>query len=195
MWTLEKKKENRKAKKLEKARIYDEKVANGLIEEREYGLGANTMFLRFYDSTMNHVRHSRLMNAMMFGQPIVMDCGYEEYMTKRETKNCTKQLQLSFACNRSHDDPFDMYFCNVNLDGYLSKELQRFIPTVLDDDFPLHVKTESYLDLFDKKRLVYLTPHCHNEMTEFDHDAVYIIGAFVDRVIFLNINLLSYLSY
>jgi Trm5-related predicted tRNA methylase len=39
---------------------------------------------------------------------------------------------------------------------------------------------ESYIDLFDKDRLIYLTPDSPNEMTHFDHDAVYILGGIYD---------------
>jgi hypothetical protein len=36
--------------------------------------------------------------------------------------------------------------------------------------------TNLYIDLFDKNRLDYLTPDSPNEITHFDHDAVYILG-------------------
>ena len=39
---------------------------------------------------------------------------------------------------------------------------------------------ESYLSKFPKEKLIYLTPHCKEEMKHFDHDAVYIIGGIVD---------------
>lgn len=79
-------------------------------------------------------------------------------------------------------DPFDMHFCNLKKDGPLSAALQKQIPTMYDPEFPLNIHEKSYLDLFSKEQLVYLTPHCREEMEEFDHDAVYIIGALVDRV-------------
>jgi hypothetical protein len=39
---------------------------------------------------------------------------------------------------------------------------------------------ELYIDLFDKDRLVYLTPDSPNEMTHFDHNAVYILVGIYD---------------
>lgn len=48
--------------------------------------------------------------------------------------------------------------------------------------FPLNVHTNSYLDLFPKEQLVYLTPHCREELRTYDHDAIYIIGGIVDKV-------------
>lgn len=43
-----------------------------------------------------------------------------------------------------------------------------------------HSTRDLYLDLFDKDRLVYLTPDSPNEMTHFDHNAVYILGGIYD---------------
>ncbi|CAF0856744.1 unnamed protein product [Adineta ricciae] len=43
-----------------------------------------------------------------------------------------------------------------------------------------HSTRDQYIDLFHKDRLVYLTPDSPNEMTHFDHDAVYIVGGIYD---------------
>ena len=37
-----------------------------------------------------------------------------------------------------------------------------------------------YIDLFDEDPLVYLTPNSPNEMTQYDHDIVYILGGIYD---------------
>ena len=43
-----------------------------------------------------------------------------------------------------------------------------------------HSTQELYIDLFDKDRLIYLTPDSPNEMTHYDHDSVYILGGIYD---------------
>lgn len=48
--------------------------------------------------------------------------------------------------------------------------------------FPLNIHEDSYLNHFPKEKLVYLTPHCRNDLEEFNHDDIYIIGAMVDMV-------------
>lgn len=48
--------------------------------------------------------------------------------------------------------------------------------------FPLNVHECSYLDLFPKQQLCYLTPHCREELLEYDPDTTYIIGGIVDKV-------------
>ena len=40
---------------------------------------------------------------------------------------------------------------------------------------------KSYLDLFPKEKLIYLSPNSKNEMHEVDEDKVYIIGVLADE--------------
>ena len=48
------------------------------------------------------------------------------------------------------------------------------------EHIPMTVSSESYLDLFPKEKLVYLTPDSKEELIEWDHTKVYIVGALVD---------------
>jgi ribonuclease P protein 1 len=151
-------------------------------DEMKYGLQNNTLFLRIYQTSMAHFYNSRLMPAIMFEPNIVFDCGYEDNMVYREIHNCAKQLQIAFSINRIHASPMHQYFCNLKTGGMLEEHLILGMPTFLDVDFPATVTSQSYLDLFPKDQLVYLTPHTKIEMTEYDPDMVYIIGAMVDKV-------------
>lgn len=118
----------------------------------------------------------------MHGQSVVIDCSYEKHMVFRETLNAAKQLTFVFGDNRIHKEPFNIHLCNVNHEGKFMKQLERNIPSLTEPWFPLNIHEKSYLDIFAKENLVYLTPHCRNELTEFDHDAVYIVGCMVDKV-------------
>lgn len=186
MWKNQIKKENEKIKREEKKKATAERleIKRELNQQNEhliYGLNFNSMFMRIYDTTITKFQNSRLINAMMYGQKIVFDCSYDEFMNRQEASNTGKQLMISFAENRMNDQPFDIHFCNVNMKSYSFEILKKFIPTCLDIDFPMNLHTESFNDLFDKRRLVYLTPHCNNELTHFNHDDIYIIGAMVDK--------------
>ncbi|XP_063990012.1 mitochondrial ribonuclease P protein 1 homolog [Diachasmimorpha longicaudata] len=189
LFSLEKKKEH----KAEKKKLQRETREKFLAEEKtrdtsdipawlDYRLGRNSPFLRFYDSTMNQLGNWRLLKAMMWGQKLVMDCGYEHEMTRMERKNCARQMMLTWAANRDHIEPFDIHFCNFNPKGDLHEDFQAFIPTMYEDDFPMNITSKSYLEVFDKNQLVYLTPDSHVELREIDPDAIYIIGALVDKL-------------
>ncbi|XP_056636359.1 mitochondrial ribonuclease P protein 1 homolog isoform X1 [Diorhabda sublineata] len=192
LFKVSKKKENIKAKKEEKRIAYEnflnEKQQQPKAEETleefalKYDLQHNNMFLRFYETTMNQMYNNRLIQALQFGQKLVVDCGYDINMTRRENINCAKQLMLLFAENRMHDDPFDVHYCNANKESTLIKAFHKYIPTMYEPWFPLNIHECSYLDMYPKNQLVYLTPHCREEVQEFDHDAIYIIGAIVDKM-------------
>ena len=119
---------------------------------------------------------------MQFGQKIVLDCSYDEYMTKREAINAAKQIMILFSENRNHINPFDIHLCNLTPNSTTMKYLLKHIPTLLDKEFPLNVHENSFMDLFPKEQLVYLTPHCKTDMNSYSHDSIYIIGAMVDKV-------------
>ena len=146
-----------------------------------YGLNRNTLFVRLREDTEFAFYHNRVVQEMKFGQPLVFDVGYTEHMNQREAKNCAKQLELCFHMNRFHKYPFDLRFCNANEEEYMVQYMKRLMPRMYDMDYPIHVTSESYLDLFPRERLVYLTPHAKDTLMEFDTDTVYIIGALVDK--------------
>lgn len=181
LFKIEKKTENIKKKK-EVAKIEREKYKESIVvNDNEYKLHKISLFMRIYDTTINRYYNSRLMQAMMFGQKIVVDCGYDNHMTLRESAECAKQLSFLFSENRVHRDPFDLHFCNVNKSSFLMQKFNNIIPTAYDSDFPLNINECSYTEIFDKSKLVYLTPHCKNEMEAYDPDSIYIIGALVDK--------------
>lgn len=102
-------------------------------------------------------------------------------MTRHEARSAANQLAWSFTANRNDREPFDLHFCNVNFDGVTMQQLERNIPTMRRDTFPMHLHEGSYVDLYPKENLVYLTPHCDNDLAEYDGNKIYIIGAMVDK--------------
>lgn len=187
LWHIEKKHENLEKKKIQKAEALVERKAKEKLEAEEnnhiiYGIAHTGFLLRIYDTTINHWHNNKLIRAMQFGQKIVLDCSYDEYMNKRESVNTAKQLMLCFAENRAHDDPFDMHFCNTNFNGTTMQYLEKHIPTMRDASFPMHIHAQCFTDIFPKEKLVYLTPHCRTELLEYNPDNIYIIGGIVDKI-------------
>lgn len=118
----------------------------------------------------------------MYGQKIVVDCSYDNFMNKKEGQNAAKQLTHLFSENKYHQDPYDLHLCNVNKKSECIQQLYSYIPTIEEPDFPLTLHEESYLDIFPKNKIVYLTPHCKNDL-KYSHDDIYVIGCMVDKVI------------
>ncbi|XP_039957335.1 mitochondrial ribonuclease P protein 1 homolog [Bactrocera tryoni] len=187
LWQVEAKKQAKERKKEERAvQVLERKEE--MRKEREenqhiiYGLGHTSLFLRIYDTTINNFQNNRLIRAMQFSPKIVLDCSYDRHMTRREALNAAKQLMLCFAENRAHDDPFDLHYCNVNINSVCTKALNRYIPTMFNTEFPMNVHENCFTELFPKENLVYLTPHCRTDLEVYNPDNVYIVGAMVDTV-------------
>jgi len=45
-----------------------------------------------------------------------------------------------------------------------------------DKSLPMHLHEGSYLDVFPKDKLIYLTSHCREDLTDYNPDAIYIVG-------------------
>lgn len=61
------------------------------------------------------------------------------------------------------------------------KILLKNIPTIETPAFPASVSDKSFAELFPKEKLVYLTPDSNNELSEFNDEDIYIVGAIVDK--------------
>lgn len=177
LFLIEKKKENRLVRKLEKRAERIEHYENLPVNDHiGYGLLRNSMFHRIYEKQMNSLYNYRLCEAMLYGQDILIDCGYEGHMSPKELTNCAKQLLLMWSYNRTHRDPFNIVFCNFNKDGTVFKQLSKTIPTIDEPTFPLNYTQKNYLELYPREKLVYLTPHCNVQLKKYNYDDVYIIG-------------------
>lgn len=96
----EMKRENkRKLKQMNKEKREEEerlKIENPPQEggHIEYGLWRNSIFLKILETSMNHFYNSRVIQAMLFGQPLVVDLDFEEHMSSKERQNCAYQIQV-----------------------------------------------------------------------------------------------------
>ncbi|KAF2361164.1 tRNA methyltransferase TRMD/TRM10-type domain [Trinorchestia longiramus] len=186
LFIKEMKKINKKEKGSKKRAFSNEKHAQVLEEltteegRLTYGLWRNAMFIKWLKQNINDIESHKLIQAKLYGQPIVFDYDFDEYMVSREKKALAKQVCECIGNNRSHREPFYIHMCNFRQEEEIAKTTLKAIPPLLHDDFLVDVHSEDYLDVFPKDKLVYLTPHCRDEVGDFDHDAVYIIGGFID---------------
>lgn len=138
--------------------------------------------MRISDKKISEFYNSRLISAILHEPIIIYDLGYDECMEPFEQENCAKQLLLSFSTNRMHEEPFNLYFCNVNNNSVIMQKLHKFLPHIYEPYFPLNITSKSYLEIFNKKQLVYLTPNAQTSLKNFDPNLIYIIGGIVDKV-------------
>lgn len=180
-WKIERKDENRKKKQELRREMRKTEKKDKDDDQNPYGLNKCTIFHRIRDQQMNQFYNGRLISAMLYEPTIVFDLDYEQYMAPNEQLNCAKQLLLSFSENRVHNNPFNLYFCNAKRDSLIMQKLHQIMPNLYNTDFPLNITSKSYLEVFDKNKLVYLTPHTNTIMKTYNPDLIYIIGGMVDK--------------
>lgn len=174
-------KRRKEERRLERLAAKEEKlkkaVEDGSINHIQYGI-ENTIFLFIREQSIHRFQNYRQAYAAMFGQTLVFDLDYEQEMTNRELINAADQLQEAFATNRLSPDPFNLVFCNLKGEQY-KRHMYKSIPHLGKPSCLITVTENSYLDLYPKEKLVYLTPDARQPL-RYSDDAIYIIGAMVD---------------
>ncbi|XP_048396744.1 tRNA methyltransferase 10 homolog C isoform X1 [Stegostoma tigrinum] len=176
-------KEGKKKATKEKQKIKQEQAKYQKEKENEGGIELrNTFLLQFWQRSFDVMYNWRAAQSMMFGQPLIFDMSYESYMARREMENTISQLLECEGFNRRSLDPFHLYFCNMIPEGSYHKEfLKRYGDAW--DRLLITVTEKSYVDVFPKDKLVYLTADSPSVLKSFQHDKIYIIGSVVDKSI------------
>ena len=109
---------------------------------------------------------------------IVFDFRYE-YLHTRENLFASIYRQFGEVISTNHkvDEPFQINFCNYNSDGYFNKKYGQNMG--IDENLIFETKN-SYMDVFPREKLIYLSKAAEKEMEKFDYNKVYIIGCMID---------------
>lgn len=156
-----------------------------------YRLYMNNLFLRLRNLHIDRFYNYRLLQAMMFAPTILVDCGYESFLVDRHIDRTSVQIIQMWARNRDHVSPFHIQFCNLNPQGLLMERLREGICNIDDPAYPFFHSSKSYLEMYPKEKLVYLTPHVNSVLTKFNADDIYILGPCKKKSFFLFILLRS----
>ncbi|CAH1786206.1 unnamed protein product [Owenia fusiformis] len=138
------------------------------------------LHIKIHRSYMSRYWNNGLVRALMFGQPIVFDMGFTEYMTEKENIGAVEQIAMAYGQNKMNYEPFNIHFCNCAPDSKSSLWLNDKLKNEFVQQPLCEITSKSYLDIFPKEKLVYLSPNAPHVLKEFDSDAVYIIGGLVD---------------
>lgn len=140
--------------------------------------GYSSIFRHFTRQQEKHLREQLLIPSARLGECIVIDCGFEhEHAREYHLLNLVDQVQYLFSELHRYHSPSFLYLCNLASHGKLRAEFNRRTPV---ENLCLEATESSYLDLFPRDKLIYLSPDSNIEMTSFDHDAIYIIGGIID---------------
>ena len=140
--------------------------------------GYSSIFRHLGRQTEKQLREQLILPSARLDERIVIDCSFEqEHARAHYLLNLVDQVQYIFAEIERYHSPSFVYLCNLSPEGKLQAEFDRRAPL---ENLCVQATESSYLDLFPKEKLIYLSPDSEVEMTTFDHDAIYIIGGIID---------------
>ncbi|OWZ21837.1 RNA (guanine-9-)-methyltransferase [Phytophthora megakarya] len=168
----EERKVEKKLKRQENQRV---KKANGLIPPPKELDMSEEAVLRRKERAM--AKREAYLMAAEEGVKVVIDCGFEENMTEKEKRSLSQQIMFSYGVNRRSPTPMNTYI--TSLHGDIKKNLEKI--SGFHEWQAFTGSSNSYLDLFKKESLVYLTADSPNTISKLSRDKVYIIGGIVDR--------------
>lgn len=148
-------------------------------------------FMNRLDSTsIRRMAKYKVLTSVLTDEPsIVFDFRYvAQHKRIERVKSLYRQVIELVGENRWSERPFQIHFCNYDYES----EFHRLYADRIGLDANLIMDTsQSYLDVFDPKKLVYLSADASKPMTHYDPDKVYIIGAMID----MSPNEFKYYSY
>ena len=145
-----------------------------------YGLWHNAIGSKISSSTTKRKYNSRLITAALFNQKFILDLGFDDDMQFYEIRHLCKQISGLYSYNKyQSEQPFDIHFCNVRMDKLIMQNLAKFLENYQNSMISFHEK--SYLDLFPKENLIYLSPDAEEPLINYNCDDIYIVGGLVDR--------------
>lgn len=158
----------------------EENLPEDMYDENGYShLGPTVSVTRkIDDQVVKKVHNQNLPYALNFGQPLVFDMGVDYQMSNFEGSNFISQMKETYGSNRAHSDPFNLYLCNYNPRNVTQRKLVEGNHT---DGWLWNVTRRCFTEIFPKDKIVYLTSRSRVPLSRFSHDAIYVIGATVDK--------------
>ncbi|KAI2795901.1 tRNA methyltransferase 10 C, partial [Blomia tropicalis] len=154
--------------------------------------GHEHLMLPFIGSEVNErLLRRRQLSMIPFLSNIIFDVSFDDTMSNLECKNLAEQLVRIFNWNKfgfeirrnnSNLKLFNLHVANLGSSTSTRKFLNSLFDTSIHHYYPnVFFHQQPFTDIFDTSKLVYLSPHANETLTEFDNDVFYIIGGIVDR--------------
>lgn len=171
----EKKRIEREAKELERKKLIDE----GKFTAEE-------LFAKEKEERKAAFKHrgkygrERLAEAMAKEDAvrIMVDCSYDNVMTKQEIISLDRQLRHCYSVNLQAEKPVHFSLSSFKIGGSTQKLIAKQGGS---DKWSWFTSEDDYLVTHNTQNLVYLTAESDNEISELESGKTYIIGGIVDH--------------
>lgn len=163
-WLKKVKWENRRAekRKAEKARA---KQRRQEAREANIDLGPNRKALK-----------KMKLEKQKKSTSIVIDLSFDHLMIEKDRFKVNKQILRCYSINRRSETPMQFHITSF---GEISRNNMARHNGY--EHWDIHFHEESYLELFPKDKIVYLTSESENIIEQFEDNTAYIIGGLVDH--------------
>ncbi|CAH4032081.1 unnamed protein product [Pieris brassicae] len=107
---------------------------------------------------------------------VILDLSFDHLMSEKDRYKVIKQLLRCYSINRRSDSPLQFHVTSF---GEKTKvDISRHNGY---ENWDIEYHEKSYIDIFPKEKLVYLTSESENVIEKFEEDNIYIIGGLVDH--------------
>ncbi|CAD5228250.1 unnamed protein product [Bursaphelenchus okinawaensis] len=118
---------------------------------------------------------------------IAVDCRFLQDHSVRGLSLTFNQLNYLLGLNKKRPEPWRMDLVNFDesLEVLRQHKKRYLLQHVSEKRFCGRLTNESYLDLYDKEKIIYLSPHTDNVLSSeevTDPENCFIIGGIVDRI-------------
>lgn len=171
----------RKQKKLLKLAKWEEVKKQKRLKERQKQKEKRTVEAAKGIPGPNKLRKALKQNKMENSKNTVrvaIDFDYDELMIDKDIAKCAKQLLRVYTLNRKSTMPIRLHYTSLRPNSKIENSLKR------NDGYhnwDVKMTSESYLKLFDRNSIVYLTSDSDHVLDALDPNAAYIIGGLVDH--------------
>lgn len=107
---------------------------------------------------------------------VTIDLSFDELMIEKDIAKLTKQILRCYTLNRRAMAP--MQFSLTSFTGRSRADMEKHNGY---EHWDVNFHTESYMNVYPKDKIVYLTSESENVIDHLDHEWVYIIGGLVDH--------------
>lgn len=169
-----------KRQELERYREENQKTALQNPEGFRTRYPGHTSFVRYSGQAEKELGRQKLLSAFLNNNPsVVFDFHFENLFDSRieVVKSLYRQMLEVLSHNNDAKEALNIHFCNYNFDRKFHQHYHKFLAY---DENLIFETSKSYLDVFPKEKLIYLTRDSKRVMRTFDPEKVYIIGAMVD---------------
>jgi tRNA (guanine9-N1)-methyltransferase len=109
---------------------------------------------------------------------ISIDLSFDEFMTEKDLSSLCSQLLRIYTANRRAKKPIPIHFTGLKENTRMYEQIEKNEGWKNWDVIP---HSESYSEIFDNDKIVYLTSESENVLDKFEDGHCYIIGGIVDH--------------